>query len=94
MAGTVQLCHPTFGYGDILDIFAISIVGTLLASVFPQAIVAAFNGYTSIPRGWLDHHYKQLGVQLANSTGFGWSFVLTVSRLRATELGISDEEMG
>ena len=34
-----------------------------------------------IAGGWVDHHWKQVGLQLANSTaGLGWSFVVTVSR--------------
>lgn len=29
--------------------------------------------------GWINHHYVQLGYQLADScAGFGWSFVLTM----------------
>jgi ammonia channel protein AmtB len=42
--------------------------------------VANFDGVTVIPGGWLDHNYRQLGIQLADSvSGFSWSFVVTVS---------------
>ena len=73
-----------FGYDDTLDIFAShaigGIVGNLLTGLFAQASVAAFDGVTVIPGGWLDHHYKQLGIQLADScSGFAWSLTVTVS---------------
>jgi ammonia channel protein AmtB len=33
-----------------------------------------------IPGGWLDHNYRQLGIQLADSvSGLAYSFVMTVS---------------
>jgi Amt family ammonium transporter len=103
-----------FGYDDTLDIFAShavgGIVGNLLTGLFAQSSVAAFDGITSIKGGWLDHNYKQLGIQLADScAGFGWSFVVTTIilwvmhfipglRMRSTEqaeiLGIDDAEMG
>lgn len=103
-----------FGYDDTLDIFAShaigGIVGNLLTGIFAQSSIASFDGTTSIPGGWLDHHYKQLGIQLADSvTGFSWSLVVTTIilwvmhfipglRLRASEqaeiLGIDDAEMG
>ena len=39
-----------------------------------------------IPGGWLDHNYRQLGIQLADSvSGLSYSFVMTVS-LTATQL--------
>jgi len=72
------------GYDDALDIFAThgvgGMVGNLLTGLFAQASVAAFDG-TVIAGGWLDHHYIQLAYQLADSAaGFGYSFVMTVSR--------------
>ncbi|KAL4253683.1 Ammonium transporter [Abortiporus biennis] len=101
-------------YDDCLDIFAShaigGIVGNILTALFAQSSVAGFDGITVIPGGWLDHHYIQLGYQLADSTaGFGYSFVMTTIilwimhfipglRLRASEeaeiLGIDDAEMG
>jgi Amt family ammonium transporter len=55
------------------------VVGNLLTGFFAQKSVAAFDGITAIPGGWLDHHYIQLGYQAADSaSGFGYSFVVTV----------------
>ncbi len=72
-----------FGYDDTLDIFAShaigGVVGNLLTGLFAQASIAAADGYTVIPGGWLDHHYIQLAYQLADSvSGMSYSFVLTV----------------
>jgi len=87
MAGT--LCNFAtklkfmFGYDDALDIFAShaigGITGNVLTGLFAQANIASFDGFTVIEGGWMDHHYKQLGIQLADSAaGFVWSFVMTV----------------
>jgi len=118
MAGTV--CNFAtklkfiFKYDDALDIFAShaigGIVGNLLTGLFAQSSVAEFDGLTAIPGGWMDRHWVQLGIQLADSTsGFAYSFVVTTIivwvmhfipglRLRASEeaeiLGIDDAEMG
>jgi Amt family ammonium transporter len=51
----------------------------ILTALFAQASVAGFDGITEIPGGWIDHHYIQLGYQIADSAaGFGYSFVMTV----------------
>ncbi|KAF9029097.1 ammonium transporter [Hymenopellis radicata] len=86
MAGTVCnfatqlkfLCN----YDDTLDIFAShaigGVVGNILTALFAQSSVAAFDGFTVIPGGWIDHHYIQLGYQLADSvSGMAYSFVMT-----------------
>ncbi|KAG8746251.1 hypothetical protein FRC10_005500 [Ceratobasidium sp. 414] len=70
-------------YDDCLDVFAShtigGLVGNILTALFAQASVAAFDGFTVIPGGWYDHHYIQLGYQLADSTaGFAYSFGMTV----------------
>lgn len=90
MAGTIcnfatQLKY-VFHYDDALDIFAShaigGVVGNILTGLFAQASVAGFDGITVIPGGWLDHHYIQLGYQLADSmAGMSYSFVMTVSKL-------------
>ena len=55
-------------------------VGNILTGIFAQASVAGFDGIAQIPGGWLDHHYIQLAIQLADSSaGMGYSFVMTVS---------------
>ena len=86
------------------------IVGNILTAFFAQASVAGADGVTVIAGGWLDHHYIQLGYQVADSvSGASYSFVVTTlilwilhfipgCRLRASEeaeiLGIDDAEMG
>lgn len=118
MAGTV--CNFAtqlkfiFKYDDTLDIFAShaigGIVGNVLTGLFAQASVAGADGITVIPGGWLDHNYRQLGIQLADSvSGLSYSFVMTTIilwimhfipglRLRCDEeteiLGVDDAEMG
>ena len=55
------------------------IIGNVLTGLFAQASVAGFDGITVIPGGWLDHHYIQLGYQIADSVaGLSYSFVMTV----------------
>lgn len=101
-------------YDDALDIFAShaigGICGNILTGFFAQASVANFDGFSVIKGGWLDHHYIQLGYQLADSvTGLSYSFVVTTLilwvmhmipglSLRVGEdaeiLGIDDAEMG
>ncbi|KAG5338223.1 Ammonium transporter 1 [Termitomyces sp. J132] len=102
------------GYDDALDIFAThavgGVVGNILTALFAQASVAHFDGFTLIPGGWIDHHYIQLGYQLADSVaGLSYSFVMTTIilwimhfipglSLRSSEeteiLGVDDVEMG
>ncbi|KIJ11108.1 ammonia channel transporter family protein [Paxillus involutus ATCC 200175] len=117
MAGTV--CNFAtqlkflFKYDDTLDIFAShaigGIVGNVLTGLFAQASIAANDG-TVIPGGWLDHNYRQLGIQLADSvSGLTYSFVMTTIILwlmhftpflclrcdEETEIiGVDDVEMG
>jgi Amt family ammonium transporter len=41
--------------------------------------IAHLDGVTIIPGGWLNHNYRQLGIQLAGSVaGGGYSFVVSV----------------
>jgi Amt family ammonium transporter len=118
MAGTVcnfatQLKFA-LGYDDTLDIFAThgigGVVGNLLTGLFAQSSIAALDGYTVIPGGWLDQHYIQLAWQLADSvTGLSYSFVMTTVilwtmhfipflRLRVDEnsevIGLDESQMG
>jgi len=118
LAGTIcnfatQLKY-VFHYDDSLDIFAShaigGVVGNICTAFFAQKSVAAFDGFTSIPGGWLDHHWRQLGIQLADSTaGMSYSFVMTTIILwimhfipglclrcdEETEiLGVDDAELG
>ncbi|KAG6328820.1 hypothetical protein ID866_10269 [Astraeus odoratus] len=118
MAGTVcnfatQLKFA-FKFDDTLDIFAShavgGIVGNLLTDLFAQSSVTGADGITNIPGGWLDHCWKQLGIQLADLVSdLSYSFVMTTiilwvmhfipgCRLRCGEeteiLGVDDAEMG
>lgn len=103
-----------FKFDDTLDIFAShaigGVVGNILTGLFAQASIAGLDGSAPIPGGWLDHHWKQLGIQLADSvSGMSYSFVMTTIilwimhfipglRLRCDEdteiLGVDDAEMG
>ncbi|KAJ1798294.1 ammonium transporter, partial [Coemansia sp. RSA 2399] len=70
-----------FRFDDALDVFAVhgigGLIGNLLTGIFASKAVAALNG-TSISGGWIDHHWKQLGYQLAAScAGAAWSFVVS-----------------
>ncbi|KAH7882339.1 ammonium transporter AmtB-like domain-containing protein [Phlebopus sp. FC_14] len=102
------------GCDDTLDIFATHAVaafaGNMLTALFAQSSIASTDGTTSIAGGWLDHNYRQLGIQLAVSVAaFVYCYVITtlilwvmhfipVLRLRCSEeaelLGIDDAEMG
>ena len=54
----------------------------ILTGFFAQKSIAALDGTSDIAGGWVDHNYKQMGYQLANSTaGFAYSFVVTVREI-------------
>ncbi|KAJ7586668.1 ammonium transporter [Mycena floridula] len=77
-----------FGYDDTLDIFAShavgGVVGNLLTGIFAQKSVAAFDDIADIAGGWLDGHWKQFGIQAADSAaGLGYSFIVTTMILWA-----------
>ncbi|KAG5645694.1 hypothetical protein DXG03_005532 [Asterophora parasitica] len=99
------------GYDDALDIFAShtigGVVGNILTAFFAQSSVAAFDGLTTIPGGWIDHHWIQLGYQIADSmSGLAYSFTIILwvmhyipgLSLRCSEtteiVGVDDAEMG
>ncbi|KAF2182256.1 ammonium transporter [Zopfia rhizophila CBS 207.26] len=60
---------------DALDIFAVHAVGgfmgNILTAFFAADYIAHLDGYTIIPGGWLNHHWIQLGHQLADSFAGG-----------------------
>jgi len=98
---------------DALDIFAShgigGLVGNILTALFAQKSIAALDGST-INGGWLDHHYLQLAIHLADSSaGLAYSFIMTTAilwfmhyipflRLRVQDhierLGIDESDMG
>ena len=99
---------------DSIDIFAThcvgGFVGNLLTAFFAADYIAHLDGITTIPGGWLNHNWIQLGYQLAGSVaGLSYSFLGTCVilfvinlipglSLRATEaeeaMGIDEAEMG
>jgi len=103
-----------FLWDDALDIFAThaigGLVGNILTGIFAQKSIAGFDGTTVIPGGWMDHNWRQLGLQLANSVaGMSYSFVVTTLILWAMHfipslclrcnaeseiVGVDDAEMG
>ncbi|KAF2088841.1 ammonium transporter 1 [Saccharata proteae CBS 121410] len=90
---------------DALDIFAVhaigGLVGNILTAFFAADYIAHLDGTTTIDGGWLNHHWIQLGYQLADSVAggvysFGGTCVILgvlgflgsyfpIFRLRATE---------
>jgi Amt family ammonium transporter len=70
------------GVDDALDIFAVhgvgGICGNLLTGFFAANYIAALDGVTAIPGGWLNQHWIQLAYQLCDCvTGFSYSFGVT-----------------
>ncbi|KAI0897651.1 ammonium transporter [Annulohypoxylon nitens] len=102
------------GVDEALDIFAVhavgGIIGNLLTGIFAADYIAALDGFSSIPGGWINHNYIQLGYQVADCVaGFSYSFVLTCVilflmnlipglSLRVSaeneELGVDDDQLG
>ncbi|KAK4050661.1 hypothetical protein OIV83_003387 [Microbotryomycetes sp. JL201] len=56
---------------DAVDGFALhgvgGFVGCILTALFADSRVAAFDGFTEIPGGWINKNYVQLGWQLASA---------------------------
>lgn len=64
---------------DALDIFAVHAVGGLIGNIctglFAADYIAHLDGFTVIPGGWLNRHWIQLAIQLADSaSGAAYSF--------------------
>jgi len=57
-----------------LDVFALHGVGgyagNVMTGLFAADYVAALDGVTVIPGGWINHNYIQLGYQLAGATAY------------------------
>jgi len=86
------------------------LIGNILTAFFAADYIAHLDGFSIIDGGWLNHHWIQLGYQLADSvSGGAYSFggtclILFVMNLipglslRASEeaeiLGIDDAEIG
>lgn len=76
------------GIDDGMDVFSLhgigGMTGSILTGLFAADYVAATDGSVAanpdvkINGGWMNHHYKQLGYQLAGTCLVGlWSFVVT-----------------
>ncbi|MCP8718083.1 MAG: ammonium transporter [Asgard group archaeon] len=66
---------------DGMDVWALhgigGFVGNFMTGLFAADYVAMIDG-TEIDGGWMNHHWKQLGYQLAGSVSVAaWSFVVT-----------------
>lgn len=54
----------------------------LLSGLFAADYITALDGYSSIPGGWINRHYIQLGYQLAGCAAIlSYSFVVTATLL-------------
>lgn len=67
---------------DGMDVFALhgvgGFAGSFLTGIFAADYVAATDGSTIIPGGWMNKNWVQLGYQLAGSVSIGaWSFTVT-----------------
>lgn len=67
---------------DGMDVFALhgvgGFAGSFLTGIFAADYVAATDGATIIPGGWMNRNWVQLGYQLAGSVSIGaWSFTVT-----------------
>ncbi|CAG9942407.1 unnamed protein product [Clonostachys rosea f. rosea IK726] len=95
------------GIDDALDIFAVhgigGMVGNICTGVFAASWIAGLDGTSPDPLGWIEHHWVQMGYQLAGTcAAFAWSFGLTCLILFLINLvpGLSlraspdDEELG
>lgn len=103
-----------FHFDDALDVFSThgvgGFVGALLTGLFADSRVTEYDGFSVIPGGWINHFYKQLGIQLANAVSIvAYSAVMSLillvlvdyipgCSLRASEeseiLGIDEAECG
>lgn len=77
------------GIDDGMDVWALhgvgGFVGNFMTGLFAADYVAMIDG-TEIDGGWMNHHWKQLGYQLAGSVSVAaWSFVVTSILLLAMD---------
>lgn len=92
---------------DALDIFAVhcvgGIIGNLLTGLMAADYIAHLDGFSVIQGGWVNRHWIQLAIQLADSVaGMAYSFVMTTTilmamkfiggRVPAMRLRVSEEE--
>ncbi|GAA6019642.1 hypothetical protein JCM10207_006953 [Rhodosporidiobolus poonsookiae] len=118
-AATAIICNLATGFkrfvkiDDPVDVGALhmfgGIMGGIMTGFLAEARVAAFDG-TVIEGGWVDHHWKQMGYQLAGITSIvAWTAVISYLtlliinyipglRFRVSEdaeiVGIDEAELG
>lgn len=101
---------------DAMDVFAehgvAGMIGLFFNAVFAASYVIGLDGVNvgNIPGGWIEHHYKQMYVQIAYIAACtAWAFVISAGiayiinlipglHLRASEeaelLGMDDDQLG
>ncbi|KAF8169679.1 ammonium transporter AmtB-like domain-containing protein [Mycena galopus ATCC 62051] len=88
---------------DGLDVFALhgigGLTGNILTGLFAADYIAALDGYSSIPGGWINGNYIQLGYQLAGCAAIlSYSFTVTsilllvMDKVPGLRLRVSEEE--
>ncbi|KAG7881814.1 hypothetical protein KL905_000701 [Ogataea polymorpha] len=91
------------GIDDGLDVWCLhgvgGFTGSVLTGLFAADYIIATDYGVSGEGGWLNHHYKQLGYQLAASVSIdAWSFVVTsilllvLNRIPFLKIRLSEEE--
>jgi Amt family ammonium transporter len=75
---------------DALDVWGVHGVGGLLGGIltgfFAEQKIAGWGGST-INGGWIDHHWRQMGIQIAGMCAIaGWSFVVSLILLKVINL--------
>ncbi|KAJ6480481.1 ammonium transporter AmtB-like domain-containing protein [Mycena vitilis] len=88
---------------DGLDVFALhgigGLTGNILTGLFAADYITALDGYSSIPGGWINGHYIQLGYQLAGCAAIlSYSFTVTaillfvMDKVPGLRLRVSEEK--
>lgn len=91
------------GVDDALDIFAVhgvcGVAGNILTALFASKTVAALDTLTTIPGGWIDHHYVQLWYQIAGTlASSAYAFFVTalllfiINKIPGLQLRMTREE--
>ncbi|KAF7337017.1 Ammonium transporter [Mycena venus] len=88
---------------DGLDVFALhgigGLTGNILTGLFAADYITALDGYSSIPGGWINGNYIQLGYQLAGCAAIlSYSFTVTaillfvMDKVPGLRLRVSEEK--
>lgn len=85
---TAVVCRLTYNFNEWVGvddcIYAFNlhgiggIMGSILTGLFASPNIAGLDGVTEIPGGWIFHHWKQMGYQIAGTVAtVAWTFVCT-----------------